>query len=456
MTTYFRDFSDADGISDWTPDRYLTGITWAVTGDVLGKGTTNSAEAITWDDIDGDANRAEIEVYGKFRTNNTASLTRSLCIVRASGTTTTNAEYYLLALRNTTLRALYKLNGGSATTISDPASGLTVAASTWYGYRFRVITDGATNRIYGRVWDASGSEPGTWQIDGASVTDSNISAAGWVGVMSSPATAEHEWQDFGVGTNGDTAPTSAGGGTFTTTGALSAQSASMAGSAAHLTLHTTTGALAADSATIVGAAEHPHTTAGSLVAQAATLAGSADHTAPGAFDTDGVLTAGSATLAGTAVRLALHTTTGALAASAATLAAAAVHLPAHQTTGALVAQSASMAGSSEHTVPGAFSTSGVLTAQAATLAGTAVRLGLHTTSGALTAGSAVIAGSSIHVGSGFTTEGTLVAQSASMAGVALRASAPEPADTTFTLRRSVASGSLRHSYRGKPARRGLE
>lgn len=210
MTTYFRDFADADGISDWTEDRYATSASWSISSGVLTGGATANLEALTWNDIDADGNRAEVEVYGQFRTNSTTNSTRAMCIVRGNTATgATGSEYYQLALRNTTLRASYKLNGGSLSSISDLSHGFTVAANTWYGYRFRVITDGSVNRIYGRVWDASGSEPGTWLIDGSSVTDSNIMSAGVVGVQKTSVTNTHDWRYFGVGTNGDTAPTSA-------------------------------------------------------------------------------------------------------------------------------------------------------------------------------------------------------------------------------------------------------
>ena len=69
------------------------------------------------------------------------------------------------------------------------------------------------------------------------------------------------------------------GGSHATDGALSADAATVAGTATHLTLHTTTGALAADAATVAGTATHLtlHTTTGALVADAATVSGAAVH-----------------------------------------------------------------------------------------------------------------------------------------------------------------------------------
>lgn len=187
-------------------------------------------------------------------------------------------------------------------------------------------------------------------------------------------------------------PISAASGTHTTTGALAAQSATIAGSATHLLLHTTTGALSAQAATISGAAQHQHAATGALAAQAATVAGSAAH-------------------------LTLHATTGALSAQSSTIAGAAAHQ--HAATGALQAQSATIAGSADHTAAGSsHSTSGALSAQAATIAGSATHLTLHTTTGALSAQSATIAGAALHP---HTTSGALQAQSATLAGTAAHA-----------------------------------
>ena len=67
----------------------------------------------------------------------------------------------------------------------------------------------------------------------------------------------------------------AAGASHAATGALTAQSATVAGTAAHLALHTSTGALTAQSATVAGTAAHYtlHEATGALEAQAATVAG---------------------------------------------------------------------------------------------------------------------------------------------------------------------------------------
>lgn len=195
-----------------------------------------------------------------------------------------------------------------------------------------------------------------------------------------------------------------------TTGALSAQAATLAGTAAHLTLHATTGALTAQAATIAGSAAHQHATTGALSAQAAAIAGTAAHENA----TAGALTAQAAVIAGTADHRTLHATTGALSSQAGTISGAAQHQ--HATTGALTAQAATIDGAADHTVAGStHSTSGALAAQDAAIAGAAAHLTLHTTSGALSAQASSIAGVAQHQ---HVATGALAAQSATVDGAA--------------------------------------
>jgi hypothetical protein len=131
-----------------------------------------------------------------------------------------------------------------------------------------------------------------------------------------------------------------------TTGALTADDATIAGTATRLALHTTTGALSAQASTISGAAAHEHAATGALSSQAATIAGDADHAgAAGTHDTIGSPSAQDAAISGEATHLTLHTTTGALTAAAAAIDGTAAHLTLHEATGALQAGDASISGS---------------------------------------------------------------------------------------------------------------
>lgn len=147
-----------------------------------------------------------------------------------------------------------------------------------------------------------------------------------------------------VGLGPDDAPAS---GSFTSTGALAADAATVSGTATHLTLHASSGALAAQDAVVAGTATHLtlHTATGALSADAATVAGAAALTSTGSFTSVGDLSADAAVVAGTAVHYTLHTSTGALAADAAVVAGTATHYALHTATGELVADAASVSGS---------------------------------------------------------------------------------------------------------------
>lgn len=209
--------------------------------------------------------------------------------------------------------------------------------------------------------------------------------------------------------------TAATGGSHATSGALSAQAATLAGTAAHLTLHTSTGALSAQAATISGAAQHQHAATGALSAQAATIAGSADHTAAGAsHSTSGALAAQDATVSGSATHLTLHTTTGALAAQSATVSGSAAHQ--HAATGTLASQDATVAGTAAHLT--LHTSTGALSSQAATLAGSAAHE--NAASGALSSQAATISGAATHTSVGtHDATGVLQAQDAQISGSAL-------------------------------------
>jgi len=72
-------------------------------------------------------------------------------------------------------------------------------ANAWYYIRFRA--NGTTVQM--RIWKDGEVEPTAWSV---TVTDSSVTAAGWVGVTQISATGTRDIDWFSVGTNGDTAP----------------------------------------------------------------------------------------------------------------------------------------------------------------------------------------------------------------------------------------------------------
>lgn len=175
-----------------------------------------------------------------------------------------------------------------------------------------------------------------------------------------------------------------------TTGALTGQIGSVAGSAQHNIPHGTSGDLAGSEAVIVGSADHTggivdHATTGALVGDIGSIAGSASSatTRP----SSGVLTGPGPTLAGSASRFRALSSTGVLQGQGSTLEGAAARVGApvsHATTGDLSGTSSALSGSSARVR--VMSSSGSLTGTSSTLTGEAQRTGApvtHDTEGAL-------------------------------------------------------------------------
>ena len=195
MATYYRGFDDADGISDWTEVSVNgTSHTFSVSSDVLSCDAGTVFEALTWDDINSDADRDDVEIVGQFKPRS-ATGTRTF-VFRLSGT---NGTGYAIRLRTTNFTA-YRFSAGTMTSIADVTS-LSLSSSSWYWVRFRI--NGSS--VKARYWLDGDTEPGTWDVD---TTDSTYSTAGQVGVLAGSGSQIQDWRYFGVGTNGDTAPTS--------------------------------------------------------------------------------------------------------------------------------------------------------------------------------------------------------------------------------------------------------
>jgi hypothetical protein len=230
-----------------------------------------------------------------------------------------------------------------STLVAGAADGSAISddgvSDVWIGQRF----DGAT-QLDGRIFYIG--------LVAGVLADADI-----VALNANPwALYEDQWAEVPRGLSGAHA----------TSGGLTAGSATIAGTATHLTLHATSGGLTAGaatiagtathphiasggltagSATIAGTATHPHTTSGGLTADAATIAGTAAHSVPaGSHDAAGGPAGSAATIAGTAAHLTLHATSGALVADAATISGAAAHLTLHDASGGLVASAASISG----------------------------------------------------------------------------------------------------------------
>lgn len=192
--------------------------------------TSDGRRLASFDAINSDADRNNVEVLCRIRTSNiSAGATQLGAAARCSGDGTTENGYVAI-IYGDELR-ITKYVSATATTLITTTT-LTIAASTWYWIRFRV--NGTS--LKARIWDASGGEPGTWDLE---TTDSSISGTGWAGSFSFSNTTNKDISDIAVATNGDTASMSTAAalagvatGVATATGVLDATAAALAGAAA--------------------------------------------------------------------------------------------------------------------------------------------------------------------------------------------------------------------------------
>jgi hypothetical protein len=203
VATYYRDF--ADGIADFTEIVLTSGHTtpaWSVvnTNELQATSTANEQEMLAWDDINSDADSDDVEVLGQFKFP-TTSTSHRIFVVRVAGADANNKTTYYVRM-STTAFVVGRSTGSTATTIISNSA--TYSVDTWYWVRFRV--NGSA--LQARIWTgAVGDEPtSSWTID---TTDSTYTDAGRVGPAKGLNTITTLWRYFGVGTNGDTAPSSA-------------------------------------------------------------------------------------------------------------------------------------------------------------------------------------------------------------------------------------------------------
>jgi len=218
VTQYYWAASGADGTTpvgltnygasnstDWT----INTVAGAKAARGYRAGSALAVYGLSLDAVDADANRATVEVWGKAYTQSTSQSNNGLMFVRGSGAAGSETCYLLEGTQtatkggNRTAFGVYKMVGGTATSIG----GLLAKTSVWsagqqYQFRFRV----SGTALMFRTWLDGASEPSTWDI---SITDATISAAGKIGIASRAIDIAYSIFAFGVGTGGDSAPTSA-------------------------------------------------------------------------------------------------------------------------------------------------------------------------------------------------------------------------------------------------------
>lgn len=217
---YFRSF--ADGIADFTEVAVTSGHTapvWTVvsTNQVQATSASSHNEALTWNVIDLDGDRADVELYGEIYLDSTSTTQRWYCVRLSGGTG------YALRVRTTSID-IYRFTGSTFTSIAGTT--ISISSGTWPHIRFRVNS----NVLRARIWTGVPADEGTsWTVD---TTDSTYTAAGSVGLLKAANTNTQLWRNLGVATGGGTAPTAAISSGYTLT--CAAGSYALTGQAASL------------------------------------------------------------------------------------------------------------------------------------------------------------------------------------------------------------------------------
>lgn len=124
---------------------------------------------------------------------------QSNAVLRGSGNNAGKTGYTVNMLRGQYVNT-EGYNGGSSFSFG-PGSSFSFAANTWYWLRARV--SGTT--VQYKAWADGSPEPGSWQ----SATSSTVNGAGFAAIGSWQGTGTRYYSHVGIGTNGDSAPTSA-------------------------------------------------------------------------------------------------------------------------------------------------------------------------------------------------------------------------------------------------------
>ena len=207
MAQYYTDFSEYTvGVqpSDWT-QRWQIDQAWTVEADAGAPGgkvlrspveTGDVRRGWTWDAIDADADRADVEIFAQIKYTGVAAESDLLLTSRGSGTSSSVTTYRHGARPYNNEVALSEYVGSNFDYVGD-VKFYTMSAGTSYDVLVQVR--GTAHKI--KAWVTGESEPAAWDVE---AIDSSISAAGWVGLLKYRG-ASTDVSVFSVGTGTDSA-----------------------------------------------------------------------------------------------------------------------------------------------------------------------------------------------------------------------------------------------------------
>lgn len=218
MTQYFTNFADdtvGNAPLNWTK-RWSTADTTAIivadafaaSGQALRlyqtTGATDEKKGISWDLVDADANRATCEVYARIKVVGTGRNNRTAAIFgRGNGAQASEdiGTGRITSANPTTTTAQWFLAGASLATDAGTISTDIVQNDI---VNLLLTITGTTVSV--KAWEDGQSEPGA--ADATITNASAPTAAGWIGMLCQQNIAVFDFYlgEFGVGTNGDSAP----------------------------------------------------------------------------------------------------------------------------------------------------------------------------------------------------------------------------------------------------------
>lgn len=204
---YFTDFSEYTSNqqpSDWT-NRWDQGWNMQVVDDAGATGgkvanVTGTGSLVTgffsWDAINADGERADVEILMKVRSADAGGGTNEkvLAVARASNPLATRTCYTLAWQIGVGYQKVEKFVDSTYSLINN-ATGFAHSYNTWYWVRARV--EGTALKM--KVWADGDPEPLAW---GNETTDTDITAAGWVGIGTYATDQDFDVDVFSVATGG--------------------------------------------------------------------------------------------------------------------------------------------------------------------------------------------------------------------------------------------------------------
>ncbi len=151
------------------------------------------------DAVDGDANRANVELLVRFQLNEALGDHQFGVCGRASGTGTDETAYEAMTYETSAGQMqvrLLRVVDGAGVFIAQSVPFVVERLSQWNYMRFRI--NGSD--LKAKIWSINDHEPVDWSVE---ATDTNITGVGWSGLWGFRNSGDTSCDFLSIGTNGD-------------------------------------------------------------------------------------------------------------------------------------------------------------------------------------------------------------------------------------------------------------